>query len=99
MTIDLKRIRHGAALTLMGWYLLAPPGGGRLGEIRVDAPLTEWQHIGSFDTANACEDLWVYAGDHVDKVPTRHLTSAEIKYRIQTSMCIASDDPRLKGGL
>ncbi len=36
-----------------GWYLLMPHD--EKGRVLVDQPLPKWKHIGSYDTAEACE--------------------------------------------
>jgi hypothetical protein len=46
--------RHAAALALVGWYLIRPPGPDN-GEPDFEAPLSRWTYSGSFDSANECE--------------------------------------------
>jgi hypothetical protein len=56
-------LRHAAALTLVGWYLMMPPtadevlGRSDPGEdlVALSAPLSEWFLSQSFDTAQECE--------------------------------------------
>jgi len=50
MTSHTMNGRHTAALVL-GWYLFTPPPGA-------EAPIAEWNHVGSFDTARECEAVW-----------------------------------------
>jgi len=45
------KVRHAAAFALMGWYLMVPPN-------QIDfpnAPVSEWEHHASYDTAKECE--------------------------------------------
>ncbi len=57
-------MRHGLAVMAVmavGWYLLLPPMTNdpndrmRWGEIHTDKPLSQWEHEGSFDTAERCD--------------------------------------------
>ena len=64
------KLRHAAALALMGWYLMTPainPSPGQTGTpaevmrtghfyVVPDAPLSKWEIQGSFDTASDCEE-------------------------------------------
>jgi len=45
---------HAAALALVGWYLMAPPMYLPTYDVDVDAPLSKWKIVGSFDTADEC---------------------------------------------
>jgi len=47
-------LRHAAALTLVGWYLMLPPVGSD-GRIQKDARLSDWYIFSSFQTKEACE--------------------------------------------
>ena len=104
-------IRHGAALALVGWYLMMPPF------IRVgpdprdpsrdrvvpdsDAPLRKWFWSGSFDSVDACQRS---QEKEIAEMQTRSLAQpvppAEIDRNVEMAFrearCIASDDPRLK---
>jgi hypothetical protein len=80
--------RHTAALALAGWYLMVPPMYGHH-EIDGDAPLSEWQIVESFDTAEKCSAYEV-------KLKIRNSPRWRVK-RVSLGACIASDDPRLKG--
>jgi hypothetical protein len=104
-------LRHAAAFTLVGWYLMAPPMAydsqrHATGKVLNGLPLSTWEQWSSFDTAKACEDYqW-------KQVTTMASATTAAKKRAQTeeqlrridaawgqtdlSKCIASDDPRLK---
>ena len=54
--------RPAAALALVGWYLMAPPirwgmlSSGQEGfKLASSLPLSAWNHVGSFDSAQQCE--------------------------------------------
>jgi hypothetical protein len=98
------RFRPAAALALVGWHLLEPPfkasasfaSNGKYDAVS-EAPLSKWYHVASFDEARLCE-------------MARHLRTAASKdaeanggHKVvaaigQYAECIATDDPRLKGG-
>jgi hypothetical protein len=47
--------RHAAALALlMAWYLMVPPEGCT-GKIRMNAPLSNWSSVDSFDSLDDCK--------------------------------------------
>ena len=101
------KLRHAAALALVGWYLMFPPftqGWSARG-----ASLKLWQIQDTFDSKADCESaLSEYKAD-----PARHLpffrgrNPNEVRYEIAKDpnfwnpiiaaiQCVASDDPRLK---
>jgi len=74
------KVRHAAALALIGWYLMAPPSSlptisSQGLEIKEDAtaPLSKWKSVGTFLTQKECD-----------------------AHRVGAFRCVASDDPRLK---
>jgi len=96
----LIKLRHAAALALVGWYLLAPPLDLSSYSVQLKSPLANWQIMASFDTASACEDSrltmsektrpWLNVPDHGQR---DFLTASQYAM----AHCVASDDPRLKG--
>jgi hypothetical protein len=76
------KLHHTAALALVGWYLMVPPAE------HVNLPISRWNHIASFDTADKCET------DRVNLEKDNRGNPAKQKL-ILLSECIASDDPRL----
>jgi len=75
----------------MGWYLMAPPQTRTwwIGPPRSDiaAPLNEWTNQQSFDKADLCEAARMAAQQNAGDaaVGSGH------------AVCVATDDPRLKG--
>jgi hypothetical protein len=65
-----------------------------------DAPLAKWDRIGSFDSAQACEQ----ARQEAIRFNTREVQNPTLnregamfdRHRSVMAMCAASDDPRLK---
>lgn len=80
-------LRHAAALTLIGWYLMVPLKN------RPDAPMENWVHLDSFDTAGECRK----AGYEAEALMKRkHPNDQLIRNQYEAWECIATDDPRLK---
>jgi hypothetical protein len=102
------RIRHVAALALVGWYLMLPPPPtdssdserAMMGNAKVllGAPLSLWAVYDSYDTAIECrrarDKLKGQVNDYgdVDVFLKRSTGAEQMKYFAE---CIASDDPRL----
>ena len=51
----LFRLRHAAALSLAGWYLMVPQPDAIRQPPNLNAPLSQWNQAGAFDTAAACD--------------------------------------------
>jgi hypothetical protein len=80
-------------LALAGWYLIAPPPiKGDLDHLATDAPVTDWQVIHAFDSAEECAKNLTLLRDFAAKDPA--LPSGNM--RLQMSFCIAADDRRIK---
>jgi hypothetical protein len=96
---DMK-LRHAAALALVGWYLMVPPPVIHSSvPVNLDAPLSEWGIFSGHDSAAECEQTLV----EFYKLAKTELVAnpADERYRIrfyqlESSQCIASDDSRLK---
>lgn len=84
------KLRHTAALALMGWYLFVPPQTRTwwIGAQRYDdaAPLNRWTLERSFDKAQACEAARL----------STEAQPGDAAIRMGHAVCVASDDPRLK---
>ncbi|MGH7781791.1 MAG: hypothetical protein ACREQR_18395 [Candidatus Binataceae bacterium] len=97
------KLRHAAALSLVVWYLMAPPptrlAAGR--DAQNTAPLKLWSTQGTFDSKPDCEKaLAEYASDPKKNPLYMPGEDAEVqKYLAQhknPAQCVSSDDPRLK---
>jgi len=109
----------GLALAGSGWYLLAAPQVGPYDEreetypswLGTNAPLSSWQHLGAYDSAQACEAakreqgriaLDVFKGvqakaDRATEYGAKwYANSRMYMIGLTYSRCVASDDPRLK---
>ena len=97
------RLRHAAALALAGWYLMLPPVSG-IGVVRGDAPLSQWSIDGSYDSARDCANAKTQRRAHIE-MPLPGEKPGEITEQgmavprlvWDSALCIATDDPRLKG--
>jgi len=90
------KLRHAAALALVGWYLMVPPIVD--GVAVIDAPVSKWIVNTPFDSASACDKaqgiLVLRAKRDLEKrVPK---TDLAIAISFTQAQCIATDDPRLK---
>jgi hypothetical protein len=98
-------LRHAAALAFVGWYLMIPPYHGSVSDhdIVIDrsAPLSKWEILDSFDSANDCADQRMRHQKRTAKYSDSTLSTPETVHqvtlaRILSATCIATDDPRLK---
>jgi hypothetical protein len=97
--------RHTASLALVGWLLMAPPtypGPNGSFVTKTALPLRLWQNIGSYDQSVDCDDERRALLDL--KKTESPSTFAQEPLRVKLSIigswsavCVASDDPRLKG--
>lgn len=94
-------LRHAAALVLVGWYLIVPPSAFKVSDLASGLePLWQWLQIGSFDSANACEQGRRMMIDKFMADLQRDSGDATAVHGFDAfyySQCLASDDPRLKG--
>ena len=102
------KLRHGAALAIVAWYLMIPPINA---DNRVDAgvPLSDWRKSVSFDSARECETSlkdaienpmtpseYQAAAQATLKAKMLPLSRSEMARRMQESVCVSADDPSLK---
>lgn len=96
----------GAAIALLGWYLLIPHPGSPL-------PFSRWIRVKEFDSAEECNQgllndrkkyddetaqLWNGTQWIGPWPPTYAQVNTVIVYlAFQWAQCISTDDPRLKG--
>jgi hypothetical protein len=85
------KLRHAAALALVGWYLLVPSHG------QLQAPLSQWEVVTTFDSRSLCMSLrtpdiqtWLIVKGVLNP------TAAQLKKYVDSSRCVSEDDPRLK---
>jgi len=76
--------RHTAVVTLVGWYLIAPPLTGSSG-IATQAPPTQWTVIGSYPSEEQCRQAkhnMLRGPTHPNNLDDQHLLA------IQESECV-----------
>jgi len=88
------KLRPAAALTLVGWYLMIPSSTLPPG-VAYKEPLSKWQIVRGFDTAEGCDDfLSTFFEGSQQKQALNMLEPAYRDYMF--AQCVATDDPRLK---
>jgi len=93
-------LRHAAALALVGCYLMVPPSPQGLTKgIDVNAALSQWTVLQSFDTAAECEKRRAALIDKLVLMPANPTSQAQIDAPPEPfkATCVATDDQRLKG--
>jgi hypothetical protein len=106
------KLRHAAAIALVGWYLLEPPLNhlSRIeiaGKCNRDAPLLEWKQAGAFERISDCQAQQKKEPDDIKKIvnaiddassATKNDKAWEVEEILCASLarCIATDDSRLK---
>ena len=100
--------RHAAALALfsLGWYLMIPPLAQHTLKSRTDLPISQWEQRQAFDSAQECETskaalIRTYEDNATKNERTnddrmKNLDERLIEHAVD-GLCIATDDPRLKG--
>jgi hypothetical protein len=72
------KLRHTAALALLGWYLLAPALNVD-GKVDVEMPFRKWTQLATFDTAPACQKALFTFQDAREQKPTTDTEWKEAK--------------------
>jgi len=89
---------HAAALALVGWYLMQPPG------MDATVPLNQWRIHHRFDSIAECEARLHKLKEVLSNTAYQaHLGSLGLgpevergSFAVRNSKCIETDDPRLK---
>ena len=89
------RPRPAAALALVGWYLVTPPSlpNGRLDE---SAPIGSWDRQESYASSDECKNGRTRLLNLGPASGTTPQELAEMRQAVLKSLCIATDNPRLK---
>ena len=86
-------LRHLAALTLIGWFLMMPPTGRDFPMGNDHAPLSQWvKRPVTYRDKAECEHVL----DQQRRMRNRSSKRTAAKY-FEKAQCISADDPRLKG--
>jgi hypothetical protein len=91
------KLRDAAVLALVGWYLVIPPIS-KDGRVDSSVRLAQWKVEGKFDSAAQCEHMRD-ALKHIT-VLARRGEDPPMELEIAAdhqAVCVATDDPRLKG--
>jgi hypothetical protein len=100
---------HATALAIVAWYLMIPPIGAD-NKVDAHAPLSTWRKGVKFDSEKECDDSlkdaiqnpmtpaeYQAAAAATRKAKMHPLSKSEMTRRTAESLCVAADDPRLKG--
>jgi hypothetical protein len=84
------KLRHAAALALVGWYLMVPPLASSQGlAVNLHAPLWKWISIGNYDSADACSKQLEFERELAQN------PDYKIAAIFANGQYVTSDDPRL----
>jgi hypothetical protein len=97
-----------AALALVGWYLLVPPQVGDNGHHDKAVPLAQWEQMGSYNSAEDCNDdresfmkrdqkeYSLSVGSNPPQSASVKEAAHKVALKSSAALCINADDPRLK---
>ncbi len=90
------KLRHTAALALMGWYLMVPPFIGSTG-IADQEPISAWQRFGPYKSESDCTKSKSKWQDFLKAPYADNDTSQEqALMAFQKALCVSENDPRLE---
>ena len=94
------KLRHAAALALVGWYLFLPPPPIPPDPLPAKLPpVSKWLYFAAFDSAKECEDhrrsMEDQTASKVKNPPDLKTTEMQVYAQFSLGQCIASDDLRL----
>ncbi|HKN14712.1 MAG TPA: hypothetical protein VJX68_16105 [Candidatus Binatus sp.] len=103
------KFHPSTALGIVVWYLMIPPIGAD-NKVDAHAPLSSWRKGVSFNSQKECDeslkdaienpmtpDEYQAAAKATRKAKMHPLSKSEMTKRTAESLCVAGDDPRLKG--
>jgi hypothetical protein len=79
------------ATMLVAWLLIMPPVSQDRRELDNNAPLSQWDTIGSYDDAAACKSEFA----KLTAVIAGNISYSLVQRRALAGKCIAADDPRI----
>jgi len=85
------KLRHVAAVTLVGWCLIMPPLSQDRQQVEKNAPFSRWDTVGNYQTSVGCKDELA----KLTALITGNINLSVIQRRVLAGRCIAADDPRL----
>jgi hypothetical protein len=93
------KMRHAAALALVGWYLMIPPVvcEKRKCNAELNAPFSQWRRSKkSLGSESDCEEARPRVRAAVDTAVKDVSARLEYDKALASGLCVSSDDPRLK---
>ncbi len=89
---ELMKFGRSAAVVLAGWILLAPSVDCARRGLQRETPLSQWENVDRFTSRENCESYRATVID-AEKSDSGNVYVQRYSY----SICVQSDDPRLKG--
>ncbi len=98
--MECMKLRHAAALVLVGWYLMVPPLVNAPYKVDTDAPVLYWKVYRTFPSEQECEKFQLWAQAKYEKTSDAPLGTIKKGTRafarqMTFAQCIASDDRNL----
>jgi hypothetical protein len=93
------KLRHAAALALVGWYLMVP-SPEIIAHVGIDAaanyPLSTWYTVNVCDTASDCKTYDMLSRQGMEITAQKDPSFRGPLEALKHAQCVATDDPRLK---
>ena len=97
----IMKIRHAAALALVGWHLMIPSVSPTAALIA--APLSQWNRWASYDSVDNCDSAMVELKNEAFSQAQYDCLADHSRADLchgdlakSSSECVSADDPRLK---
>jgi len=98
--IKLSLSDHALWLVVAVWYLMIPKvaqGPNGVYQAALDAPLSEWNRQGQYDSLDGCKQAKEAFSQATDsKVQLKNPTSVADQLSAYVAECVTQDDPRFK---
>ena len=88
------KLRHAAALALVGWYLMVPTIEGDH-HVQLALPMSQWARLGTFKSAQECATNQASRVEIAANAAENEAGDAAYE-AARNSVCVQSDDPRLR---
>ena len=87
------KLRHAAALALVGWYLMLPPT--TLNGVDISAPLAQWSIYQEYDSYRNCVAGWSELQNQTKPDAQLQFPPKQLR-QFAAAQCVSSEDSDLK---